>query len=401
MKIAIYYSHIGTLGHCVRSLNIARYLKDKGAQVLVLQGGRIQKFLNTKGLDILNLPYPLYSGLDYHEKFYFEKKRIDIRKRLKFMRDALLEFKPDVFITETFPFGRSEGKYEPYPLLIYLKREIPSVKIYASVGYPIFDTDKQQEIQDIIRFSSIYDSLFIHTPLIEAEYARRVIPKKEKKNYEKVFNRLKGKIFFTNYIIEKKIQKNKKTIRKELGLTHEKLILINRGSGVVYPDIIEKSILSAKYLDDYFFLISAGPSSSSEEVTFFKKLSKKIKNLRLFVFLPNFLDYLNACDVSISMCGYNTSAQLLYLKKRAILVPYLLEGEQRYRARILHDALGNSILYYNKLTPEQIVNEIKYQLNKNLPKSLHKIKNDDFRGLEIFANLILKGIATSPRGSPR
>lgn len=393
MKIAIYYTHSETLGHTTRVLNIARYLKNKDADVLILQGGIPQPFVKTRDLNIKNVPYPVYGRERFYSKYYKVNLKIDLekmKKRLMFIRNAISRFNPDIFITEFFPFGRPEERFGICPFINYLRNKNPSIKIYSSIGYPIFSLKSFRLVDSIIKNSALFDKIFIHTPQIEMEYANKVLKGKYKRKYRKVFNKIDKKIIFTNYIIDNKTIKNKNEIRKKLGLKNKKLILISRGGGATHPKIILNSILSSKYLDEnYFLLVCAGPSSTKREMDIFKNIAKNSDNIKIIKFLPNFPDYLNACDVSVNMSGYNTSTQILWTKTKSVVIPRPDEVEQYYRAKMLKDFLGASVINYNDLKPEKIAEEINHQINMNSMRNLHKIKKEWFDGLRFFTEKIL------------
>ncbi len=370
MKIMMYYTHRETLGHTTRTLRIARCLQSKGTQILILNGGKKQD-VDFSDIEIVNLPYPLRD----RREFYRAGMPLDtgkIRKRLFIMKSIVKRFKPDLFLTEFFPFGRSEGKYELYPFILWMRKTMPETKICASIGYPALDLNRTEEI---LEYSKGFDRLFIHTPEIEYEYMK-VALKEKAEEYVNFFRKLKGKIIFTGYVFS---EKEKKKIKREM---HKKIVLVSRGGGVVYPGIIAKSIMSLRFLgNEYFMFVCYGPASTKKEINIFDKLSKGFKNVKTFSFLPNaeFTDYLSMCDVSVSMCGYNTSVETMWFRKKAVLIPYMKEMEQVSRARMMKDLLGSSVIRYDKLSPEKIAEEIKKQIEKNMHV---KIKNEWYNGLE-------------------
>jgi predicted glycosyltransferase len=52
-------------------------------------------------------------------------------------------------------------------------------------------------------------------------------------------------------------------------------------------------------------------------------------------FTPDFLSYLEAADLSVSMAGYNTCMNILAAKTPAIVWPFSQNREQRLRAERL------------------------------------------------------------------
>ena len=305
MHIAIYYTHRETLGHTTRTLRIARYLQSRGNRVLLINGGKKQD-VDFSEIEIVNLPYPLRDRREFYRTgmpLNMEK----VRKRLFIMKSILKGFKPELFLIEFFPFGRSEGKYELYPFILWMRKVMPDTKICASIGYPALDLNRAGEI---LEYSERFDRIFIHTPEIEYEYMKAAL-KEKAEEYVNFFRKLKEKITFTGYVFP---ENEKKEIKRNM---QNRTVLVSRGGGVVYPGIIAKSMMSLKFLGDgYFMIVCYGPASTEREIKMFDKISERFKNLKTFRFLPNaeFTDYLSMCDVSVSMCGYNTSVETMWFR---------------------------------------------------------------------------------------
>ena len=67
-----------------------------------------------------------------------------------------------------------------------------------------------------------------------------------------------------------------------------------------------------------------------EEFDRLKSLSSK--TTRVFRFTPDFLSYLAAADLSVSMAGYNTCMNILASQVSAVVWPFSQNREQRLRA---------------------------------------------------------------------
>lgn len=392
MRIAFYYTHREAYGHGMRVMKLADSLnKIDNSDILILQGGKPQRFLRKEGIKMINLPSPVFDRGYFHFKGPPDMEKI--RKRITFMKKTLMKFKPDVFITEFFPFGREEAKYEIYPLIKYLKKRIHKIKVLASVGYPV----PELNCDDVLKFSGLYDKIFIHTPEdIDPVYVRKFfyMKKWDPKKYDELLENLREKIVFTGYVTEK--TKPRKNIRKTLGIDSQKFILVSRGSGVYEPKIIPKSLKASQYIENSFFLVCAGISSGKEKMKVFRRLAGKFGNVRLVEFLQDFRDYLASCDVSVNMSGYNTYTDLLWFKKKSVTIPLprifadkRIDPEQMYRGIILKEFLGSSILNLNKLDEKTIASKIRFQLERK-GAARHEIMEEWFNGSENFANEIAK-----------
>lgn len=369
MRIAIYYTHSETMGHSCRIKKISEFLARKGHEVLVLQGGIPQPFLEFGGVSIVNIPQPLYG----RDRLYTESKKVldksVVNKRKDIIKGNITRFRPDAVFTEYFPFGRTEAKYELYPVLEFIKKRLAGTKIYASIGYPIFGNIISRKIID---FSGIYDRIFIHTPGIEKEYAERFFS--DPVRYKSVFDSLKDKITFTGYIADDMPGKAENIS----GMGKRKLVVVSRGGGIVYPKIVSTPMLLAKDFEDIFFLVVSGPATTDEEWKVFSRMAERCGNVELRKYVPGLQRFIHSSSISMNMSGYNTSVELLLGRKKSIVVPLIFEVEQSYRASMLHDVLGASILPYKSLSPDSLSEKIDYQLNM---KTETGVKDEWFGGL--------------------
>ena len=71
-------------------------------------------------------------------------------------------------------------------------------------------------------------------------------------------------------------------------------------------------------------------------------------------FTPEFLTFLDAADLSVSMAGYNTSMNIMAAGTPALVWPFAQNGEQRLRAERLARLGGMQILSDRDLDPERL-----------------------------------------------
>jgi predicted glycosyltransferase len=353
------------------------------------------------GVYWFNLPHPYYSRLNFKRGATQYHISLYAKIRANYMLSKVRGINPDIFITEFFPFGREDARFELFPVLLHLKKK--RIKIYASIGYPYI---VRGNMNILIHHCDLYDRFFIHTPkALEFSYLLKDIDNPLLKYmYSRTFEHIKDKVEYTGYILPFDLSELEdiRKIRQDLRANGKIVILVSRGGGVRYPKIITNSILAKSYLSDkYIFVIATGPASSGKEMSLFRSLIKKGKHKQIYLYkyLSNFTSYLRASDISINMAGYNTSVQLLYFKKPSIVIPSSEDpetaigycSEQISRGRILKDYLGARTLDYHKFTAGNIVSNIKSLKPAELRPSLKSIKNDWFNGAEITAGGILNG----------
>ena len=85
--------------------------------------------------------------------------------------------------------------------------------------------------------------------------------------------------------------------------------------------------------------------------------------------LDNLDDHLRHCRVSVSLCGYNTSVQLMRYGTPSVIVPYQNNlsqnstNDQVARARLLHERFSSIILDYDTMTAQSLADAIKEQMS--------------------------------------
>lgn len=401
LKILIYYTHKESLGHTSRITTLANaFARAAGRrfQVYLLQAGIPQPHIAyDREIEKIDVPYPFYS------KAQFKNLPVDIRNmdiRAEFIFEKTKAIMPDILMTEYFPFGRSECFLELSKAFLLLKNL--KKKIFATIGYPYITLDVIKNTSRFFQYTRFYDKIFLHTPeRFEYPFFIDLVPDEERRKlYESIFTTLREKIIHTGYIFPE----------YEEGLTHvqtEKLtapwkrpgrtrLLVSRGGGTTCPKIIASSILAQKYLDgEYAMLLSCGPATGKKELEFFRELIRKhrIKNTTVVPYLPHFGKYLRACDISISLAGYNTSVQLLRLGKKCIVIPYTVLArsgwinDQTPRSRLLEKYLDARLFDYDGLKSEPLACAIRQLAQSRAPKPLPL---DSFQGAANTVKAVLK-----------
>ena len=381
MRICVYLTHYETLGHTTRMFNLLSVLKkEMNPEILIFQAGKPQKMFPLENLGrVIHLPYPLGKKFNERDVFLMIKDFSKLKKRIKIIKDEVRKFRPDVLLTEFFPVGK-EGWYLEVPVLLKESKRM-GARIVGSAGYPTFD------FSPITReMWKVYDSVFIHSREMDLKYCLRVRGKSYQKRFEIFWKKHKDKIHFTGYIIRKF---RRTDVRKALKIGNKKLIVISRGGRVIGTEkIIEYALKVKKHFPDEYFLISLGPSVERREMKKYLKIGKKLRNVNIKPYFPDFINYIHAANLSINMGGYNTCVELMFLKKQNICIPK--SNEQVYRALMMKDLGICEVIEYNKLNMKELAEKIKSRIESPLvPK---KISRKWFMGdkttVEIIKNLL-------------
>lgn len=396
MRVLFHYTHKQTLGHTTRSVSLCNALLHHKADLLILQGGVPQPFIHfPKGARVLDIPSPF----DDRRSFQTLPAAVSAAQRAQFILKVAEEFKPDVFVTEFFPFGRMAYMSELLPTLRALRKK--GARIIASIGYPFLaelnrlEDQKQMDLQQAL--FTFYDKFLIHTPKnFENPYIKKCIPLPAlAKLYTRVIKDLEKKIVYTGYVCPEKIMTGGDQLPTFKKSTN--IIVVSRGGGAVYPKLITAAIDAQRQLDStYQTIIACGPTTTEAEMKLFKSCIKsQDKNrIHLVSHLDNLDDYLSQCRVSVSLSGYNTSVQLMRHGTPSVIVPYrntlakVSTSDQVARAELLQKKFQSTILDYETLTEHSLFDAIKKQISQPRPKAAPL---SWFKGADSAAQFIVEG----------
>jgi predicted glycosyltransferase len=372
MRVLFHYTHKQTLGHTTRSIAVTAALARRGAEVLILQGGLPQPFVKfPQGCRVVDIPFPF----DTKGSFQIHAVPVSAQPRAEFILKTAEEFKPDVFITEFFPFGRLAYMPELLPTLRHLRKK--GVRIMASIGYPLLiDLDRLDDKNFAALHRAVFaffDTFLIHTPKeLETPYIQQTIGSPAlAKTYASVMKDLKDRIVYTGYVFPEQMM----TGGTQLPDGGDSIV-VSRGGGAVYPKIITLAIEAQRQLDkNVRTIIACGPATSPKEKATFQSCLKPEDKERVFIadHLDDLDDRLRDCRVSVSLCGYNTSVQMMRYGTPSVLIPYQNKNsnttnDQIARARLLHDKFASTILDHDTMTAKTLADAIKEQMSLTRPK---------------------------------
>jgi predicted glycosyltransferase len=399
MRVLFHYTHKQTLGHTTRSVAVASALCRQKAQVLILQGGLPQPFVRfPKKCKVMDVPFPF----DDRTSFQSHAVPVSATKRAQFILKTAAEFCPDVFITEFFPFGRLSYTPELLPTLRYLRKK--GTRIIASIGYPLLiDLDRLTDPKFAALHKALFaffDNFLIHTPQgLETPYIQGTIRSPVlARLYAKTLKNLKKKIIYTGYVFPEKMITGGTKLPLIKNATDT--IVISRGGGAVSPKLITLAIEAHRLLDKKVpainTIIACGPATSPKEMALFKSCLKPQNKTHIFLadHLANLDDHLRTCRVSVSLCGYNTSVQLMRYGTPSVIVPYQNSlsqnstNDQVARARLLKERFSSILLDYDTMTASSLADAIKEQMTSPRPAPAPA---GWFNGADVAARFIVQG----------
>jgi len=380
-RLIFYYCNYNTLGHSATVFSLVKGLKKAfktKVKIVVIEAGIKETKL---------FPFNEYSKFYFYPLIKNNPSAFSIgpaailEKKLNFLKNITTDFKPDIFVTDYYPFSRHIGYQGFEHFLKYLKNKFGST-IVCSSPYLNWTDQLYATVRDY------YDLVLLHFPKEFLSIAGKYMPKPGLRTLNRTLDSDHKKISFTGFIFDKKDGTiSKKFVRNKLGLRNEKLIIVSRGGRSECEKLIPSTLWLAKEHRDWFFLISTGPSLNTQKFSKYARLAKPLRNVKLAkVIYPGFDDYLKAADLSINMAGYNTMAKLLYFQKRTVAIP-IDNTDQLMNLSFASRFIPSRVTRKNDLEPRTLEKKIRQVLDMKV-KLKHCPKSNWFKGIDSSVNLI-------------
>jgi len=387
MKIIFYCQYVWGMGHFIRSLEFTRALSDH--DVTLVAGGQKVAVDLPDHVDLVRLP-ALYMDEMFTTLIPGDSGRTvaQIRQERKEVLYALFEQKkPDVFIVELYPFGRSIFAFELEPLLEDIRKgRFGQVKAICSLRDILVEKKDPSAYEERVlqKLNRHFDALLIHS---DPGLLR----------LEETFTRVRDiniPVVYTGFITQQSDPANGRSLRGELAIScGQKFIVASAGGGRSGYRLLTSVIDACELLRDRLPLrleVFTGPFMDNEE---FEKLSVRTSaGFRIRRYTKRFLDYLYAADLSVSLAGYNTCMNLLVAKVTSLVYPYSRQQEQPLRVNKIKNFLPMKILNDDDLQPDRLSKHMHHMLQN---KSALKTLPIDMNGAANSANFLSQWVNES------
>ena len=360
MKVLFYCQHVLGIGHYFRSLEICRAL-DRDHQVLLAVGGPPADRGDLGGIRLERLPE---LSMDADFKNFLpsaDGTSLDEVKaeRKKILAALFKEFDPDVFMVELYPFGRKAFRFELDPILQGIREEPARKCLTVCSLRDILVEKKDQESYEsrVVKILNKYfDALLIHSDSSLIDLGRTFSS----------LDRIEIPIEYTGFVTPRPRPGVRETIRKRLGLeSGQKLITAAAGGGAVGFELIQAAVRAFPLLNRAAagrLQVFAGPYMSESD---YQKLEEQASpGTTVERFTRDYISWLAASDLSISLGGYNTTMNILAAGTRALVLPFAQNREQKQRAETMAALGALELLTPDDLEPELLASRIEEALNK-------------------------------------
>lgn len=377
-KIVIHCQYVYGIGHFVRTIELAKGLCNYFS-VSILNGGEsVPNFDIPSEINLIPLPAiykqenvsylsPVDSTYSIEECF---KKRRDI------IENSLSNLKPDIIITEHFPFGLL-FEDEVVQLISTAKSLNSNVKVVCSVRDII--ESASGNIKDNITVKLLnkwYDLLLIHG---DEKYFHL-------KNTFSRYNEISIPNYHTGYIVKSIEQKVKRDNLKPI-------ILASIAGGRLGKELLNvliknHSAVNKKTTHKLILFTGAFESSFEELTDEIKKLS--YNDIELFAFdRKSYLGYFSQADLVISLGGYNSIIESISNRKRLLVYQReFTQGneEQDLRLNLFKEMGVLNVISSKNLNNCNLADSIIQSLNNNIDRDI----NLNVNGVAFSTELILE-----------
>ena len=353
VSIVLYCQYVWGMGHLFRSVELARALCDH--RVILVAGGQEVALDLPPHIEWVRLPAlfmderftALISGVPGRSVEAIQGER---REALA----ALFErTRPEIFIVELYPFGRSAFAFELEPLLAEIRRST-----YGPVRTVCSIRDILVEKRDPRAYEErVVDSLNRWFDLLVIHSDERLLPLAD------TFSRcdaIRIPKVYTGFIAPRSDPESGPALRRELDLRPgEKLVVASCGGGRAGYRLLKSVLAACGRLSGTLPLRLAaftGPFMDAEEFNELQSMAGDRMTVRRFT--SRFLNYLSAADLSMSLAGYNTCMNLLATGVPALVLPYRRQREQPLRVEKLKPYLPLEALGEDDLEPARLVRAI-------------------------------------------
>jgi len=327
--ILFYVQHLLGIGHLRRAATIVRALDAAGAKVVLVSGGRPVPDLDIGMARLVQLP-PLQS-LDESFSGLADEAGQAVDEAWKAARAAqLLEVfeaaQPNILVTEMFPLGRRQMRFEVLPLLEAAANRTPRPAVVCSVRDILNtqrNTEKTRWMVEIL--NRHFDRVLIHgDPRIAT--LELTFPE---------IARVAPEVTYTGYVVSEPPGSSDPTPVSPLAGEGE--VLVSAGGGRVAGPLIAAALAARPIgpLETVPWRILVGEHFPATE---YEALCRQAPDGVTFErSRPDFQALLARCRLSISQAGYNTVMEILRSGRPAVVVPFAAgaETEQSLRADLL------------------------------------------------------------------
>ncbi|UCF95241.1 MAG: glycosyl transferase, partial [Desulfobacterales bacterium] len=301
MKIVLYCQHVLGIGHFFRTLEISRALSRH--EVILVSGGPAADTVLPEHVQEVRLP-EIQMGRDF-KGLFTSAQNITLdqvkQERQRRLFTVFEQAAPDLFIVELYPFGRKAFRFELDPILLAIRNnQFSACRVVCSLRDILVEKENnaKHEMRVINTLNSLFDAVLVHS---DPKLCR----------IEETFTRtgdIGVPIVYTGFITPRPPANARRILREQLGLGVADLFIVaSAGGGNVGAPLLEAVIKAVPRIPTpkpLHLRVFTGPLMDPNDSDRLKRMAGRRIVVRQFT--RDFLAYLAAADLSVSMAGYNT-----------------------------------------------------------------------------------------------
>ncbi len=343
----LYVQHLLGIGHLVRAAALARGLESAGIRVVLVSGGMPVPVLEAGASRFEQLP-PVRAADETFKVLVDETgKPVDDAWKAR-RRERLLAIfereRPDIVLTELYPFGRRQMRFEIEPLLERAR------SLHERVGLPVIVSS----VRDILvppakagRTEEIIECIRKYYDLVLTHGDHEVIP------FERSFARapdIADITRSTGYVV------GPVPARQGPGALGYDEVIVSAGGGAVSEDLLEATIGARALCKSRERLWRVLVGHNYPEEAFLSCQAGAPRGVLVERARGDFTQFLANCALSISQGGYNTVTEILATGARAVCLPFAggRESEQTLRCRLLAERGVLQMVEKDALSAKQV-----------------------------------------------
>lgn len=369
MKALIWVQHLLGAGHLQRAGLLAQALAAGGHDVTLVSGGMPRAM--PPGLRVVQLPPCRAADVTFKLLLDDAGRPIDDAWRAA-RRDRLLalfdDLAPDLLVTEHYPFGRRQLRFELTPLIA--RARAAGTKIVSSVRDVLVGMDKPERAAWAAeRVLADFDHVLVHgDPALLAFAATFPLA-----------DRLGPRLTHTGFLVPP---------IPAGGRTEGDTVIVSAGGGGAVGAGLFRAALAARSLSaarDLPWRFLVGDGGLRAELAAIAPPGVAVGGLS-----NDFVTMLRHCRLSVSQAGYNTVMEITAVRVRAVVVPFSegQESEQQVRAAALAARGALHLLPEAALTPVALATAIDTALSAPPPPALALDCNGAARSAELLADWV-------------
>lgn len=345
--VLFYVQHLLGIGHVFRATRVGKALAKAGARVHMVWGGTRLPSIDTTGLEMHYLEPVRVADTNFQDLVEADGTPVTDAFRER-RRDSLLalfeRLRPDIVITEAYPFGRRQMRFELEPLMRAARTADWRPFTVASIRDIMQEGRAEKRVRESLDAAKAwFDLVVVHGD-----------PK-----LVRIGETLQG----ADEILDKVrygglVTPPPPDLSKPPSITAS--VVVSTGGGAFGQKLTQAALgamaLSRTFPDDW--LVIAGSERPEDEFDSLRNAAPE--GMRVERFVLDLARVLAEAEISISMAGYNTVGDLLRVRKPAVLVAHTggRETEQLRRAKAMADCGLAVMLTDAELTPEKLADAV-------------------------------------------